>query len=83
MESRRKRSLSITTLACRESKHQGKQTFLQTDQINFKEKLVASFLAANISLHKWNHPAIESVLSFETATQASVAHSGSQKENQT
>ena len=38
------------------SKSQSKQTFLQLDQVNFKEQVVSSFLAADISLHKLNHP---------------------------
>ena len=37
------------------SKSQSKQTFLQLDQVNFKEQVVSSFLAADIPLHKLNH----------------------------
>ena len=37
------------------SKSQSKQTFLQLDQVNFKEQVVSSFLAAYIPLHKLNH----------------------------
>ena len=40
------------------SKSQSKQTFLQPDQINFKEQVVSSFLAADIPLHKLNHPSV-------------------------
>ena len=42
-------------------KSQGKQTFLQFDQINFKKKVVSSFLTAYIPLHKLNHPSLNSV----------------------
>ena len=62
------------------SKSQTKQTFLQLDQVNFKEELVSSFLAADIPLHKLNHPSLKSlfaimgtVLPLETAAQACVA----------
>ena len=33
------------------SKSQSKQTFLQLDQVNFKEQVVSSFFAADIPLH--------------------------------
>ena len=38
------------------SKSQSKQTFLHFDQVNFKEQVVSSSLAADIPLHKLNHP---------------------------
>ena len=34
------------------SKSQSKQTFLQVDQVNFKEQVIFSFLAADIPFHK-------------------------------
>ena len=43
------------------SKSQSKQTFLQLDQVNFKEQVVSSFLAADIRLHKLNHPSLKSL----------------------
>ena len=43
------------------SKSQSKQTFLQLDQVNFKEQVVSSFLAADIPLHKLNHPSLKSL----------------------
>ena len=71
------------------SKSQSKQTFLQLDQVNFKEQVVSSFLAADIPLHKLNHPSLKSlfatlgkVLSSETAVRACVANLASQKEEQ-
>ena len=71
------------------SKFQSKQTFLQLDQVNFKEQVVSSFLAADISLHKLNHPSLKSLfatigkeLPSETAAQACVAKLASQKEKQ-
>ena len=72
------------------SKSQSKQTFLQLDQVNFKEQVVSSsFLAADIPLHKLNHPSLKSmfatmgkVSSSETATRACVAKLASQKEEQ-
>ena len=39
-----------------ESHRKSKQTFLQLDQVNFKKQVVSSFLAADIPLHKLNHP---------------------------
>ena len=69
------------------SKSQRKQTFLQLDQENFKEQVVSSSLAADIPLHKLNHPSLKSlfatmgkVLSSETAARACVAKLASQKE---
>ena len=71
------------------SKSQSKQTFLQLDQVNFKKQVVSSFLAADISLHKLNHPSLKSlfatmgkVLPSETAARACVAKLASQKEEQ-
>ena len=71
------------------SKSQSKQTFLQLDQVNFKEQVVSSFLAADIPLHKLNHPSLKSlfatmgkVLPSETAVRACVAKLASQKEEQ-
>ena len=69
------------------SKSQSKQTFLQLDQVNFKEQVVSSFLVADIPLHKLNHPSLKSlfvamgkVLPSETAAWACVAKLASQKE---
>ena len=69
------------------SKSQSKQIFLQLDQVNFKEQVVSSFLAADISLHKLKHPSLKSlfatmrkVLLSETAARACVAKFASQKE---
>ena len=42
------------------SKSQSKQTFLHFNQVNFKEQ-VSSFLAADIPLHKLNHPSLKSL----------------------
>ena len=69
------------------SSSQGKQTYIQLDRANFKEKVVSSFLAEDIPLHKLNHSALKSLfvamgkpLPFETAARASVAQLASQKE---
>ena len=66
-----------------------KQTFLQLDQVNFEGQVVSSFLAADIPLHKLNHPSLKSlfatirkVLPTETAARACVAKLASQKEEQ-
>ena len=71
------------------SKSQSKQTFLQLDQVNFKEQVVSSFLAADIPFHKLNHSSLKSlfatmgkVLPSETAARACVAKLASQKEEQ-
>ena len=48
------------------SKSQSKQTFLQLDQVNFKEQVVSSFLAADIPLYKLNYPSLKSL--FATVT---------------
>ena len=67
------------------SKSQSKQTLLKLDQVNFKEQVVSSFLAADISLHKLNHSSLKSlfatmekVLPSETC----VTKLASQKEEQ-
>ena len=71
------------------SKSQSKQTFLQLDEVNFKEQVVSSFLAADIPLHKLNNPFLKSlfatigkVLPSETAARACVAKLAFQKEEQ-
>ena len=71
------------------SKSQSNQTFLQLDQVNFKEQVVSSFLAADIPLHKLNHPSLKSlfatmgkVLPSEPSALACVAKLASQKEKQ-
>ena len=71
------------------SKSQSKQTFLQPDQVNFKEQVVSSFLTACIPLHKLNHPFLKSlfatmgkVLPSETAARACVAKLASQNKEQ-
>ena len=86
MESHRKSKQHQRKLETK-SKSQSKQTFLQLDQVNFKEQVVSSFLAADIPLHKLNHPSLKSlfatmgkVLPSETAARAYVAKLASQKE---
>ena len=71
------------------SKSQSKQTFLHFEQVNFKEQVVSSFLAADIPFHKLNHPSLKSlfarmekVLPSETTARACVAKLASQKEEQ-
>ena len=71
------------------SKSQSKQTFLHFDQVNFKEQVVSSLLAADIPLHKLNHPSLKSlfarmekVLPSETAARACVAKLASKKDEQ-
>ena len=56
------------------------------DQVNFKEQVVSSFLAADIPFHTLNHPSLKSlfarmgkVLPSETAARACVAKLASQK----
>ena len=73
----------------KKSKSQSKQTFLQLDQVNFKEQVVSSFLTAVIPLHILNHPSLKSlfarmrkVLPSETAARACVDKLTSQKEEQ-
>ena len=88
MESHRKSKLHQAKLETK-SKSQSKQTFLHFDPVNFKEQVVSSFLAADIPLHKPNHPSLKSlfarmekVLPSETAARACVAKLASQKEEQ-
>ena len=88
MESHRKSKQHQGKLETK-SKSQSKQTFLHFDQVNFKEQVVSSFLAADIPLHKLNHPSLKSrfarmgkVLPSETAARACVAKLASQKEEQ-
>ena len=71
------------------SKSQSKQTFLQLDQVKFKEQVVSSFLAADIPLHKLNQLSLKSlfatvgkVLFSETAARICVAKLASQKKEQ-
>ena len=71
------------------SKSQSRQTFLQLDQVHFKEQVVSSFLAADIPLHKLNHPFLKSlfatmgkVVPSETEPRACVAKLASRKEEQ-
>ena len=71
------------------SKSLRKHTFLHFDQVNFKEQVVSSFLAADITLHKLNYLFLKSlfarmgkVLPSETAARACVAKLASQKEEQ-
>ena len=73
----------------KKSKSQNKKTFLQLDQVNFKEQVVSSFLAADIPLHKLNYPSLKSlfatmgkVLPSKTAAWPCVAKLASQKEEQ-
>ena len=88
VESHRKSKQHQRKLETR-SESQSKQTFLQLDQVNFKEQAVSSFLAADIPLHKLNHPSLKSlfatmgkVLPSKTAARACVAKLASQKEEQ-
>ena len=71
------------------SNSQSKQSFLQLDQVNFKEQVVSSFLVVDIPLHKLSHPSlkslfttIEKVLPLETAARACVAKLAFQKQKQ-
>ena len=71
------------------SKSSSKQTFLQLDQVTFKEQVISSFLAADITLHELNYPSLESlfatmvkVLSSETAARTCVAKLASRNEEQ-
>ena len=43
------------------SKSQSRHTFLHFDQVNFKEQVVSSFLAADIPVHKLSHPSLKSL----------------------
>ena len=65
------------------SKPQSKQTFLQLDQVNFKEQVVSSFLATDVPLHKLNYPFLKSLFAtMETPARACVAKFACQKEEQ-
>ena len=71
------------------SKSQSKQTFLQLNQVNFKEQVVSSFLAADILLHKLNHLSLKSlfttmgkVLPLEITARGCVAKLAFQKNEQ-
>ena len=88
VESHRKRKQHQGKLETK-SKSQSKQTFLHFDQVNFKEQVVFSFLAADIPLHKLNHPSFKSlfarirkILPSDTAARACVAKLASQKKKQ-
>ena len=88
MESHRKSKQHQRKLETK-SKSQSKQTFSQLDQANFREQVVSSFLAADIPLHKLNHPSLKSlfatmgkVLPSETAARACIAKLASQQEEQ-
>ena len=88
VESHRKTKQHQTKLEMK-SKSQSKQTFLQLDQVNFKEQIVSSFLAADIPLQKLNHPSLKSlfatmgkVLPSETAARTCFAKLASQKKEQ-
>ena len=65
-----------------ENEFQSKQTYLQLDQVNFKKQVVSSFIAADILLHKQNHPplnflfaTIGKVVTSEIAAQAALLSS--------
>ena len=86
MESHRKSKLhqakSVTTSSCLD-----KQTYIQLNRANFKEKVVSLFSAADIPLHKLNHLAVKSLfvamgkpLPSETEARVSVAELAFQKE---
>ena len=71
------------------SQSQSKQTFSQLNQVNFKEQVIFSFLAADIPLQKLNHPSLKSlfatmgkVLPSETTARPYVAKIASQKDEQ-
>ena len=69
------------------SRSQSKQTFLHFDQVNFKEQVVSSFLAADIPLHKLNHPSLKSLFArmgkvLPSETVARVVKLASQKKEQ-
>ena len=88
VESHRKSNQHQSKLETK-NKSQSKQTFLQLDQVNFKEQVVSSFLDADIPLHKLNHLSLKSlfatmgkVLPSETAARACVAKLASPKEEQ-
>ena len=86
LESHRKRKQQQRKLETK-SKSQSKQTFLQLDQVKFKEQVVSSFVGADIPLHKLNLSSLKSlfatmgkVLPSETAARACVAKLASQNE---
>ena len=86
MEIHRKSKLHQAKLVTTSS-FQGEQTYIQLHRTNFKEKVVSSFLATDIPLHKLNYPAAKSLfvairkpLPSETAARARVAQLASQKE---
>ena len=88
VESHRKRMQHQRKLETK-VKSQSKQTFLQLDQVNFKEQVVSSFLAADIPLNKLNHSSLKplfatmgKVLPSETAARPCVAKLASRKEEQ-
>ena len=71
------------------SKSQSKQTFLQLDQVNFKEQIVSAFYAADIPLHKLNYrslkslfAAMEKLLPSKTTARSCVAKLAFQIEKQ-
>ena len=71
------------------SKSQSKQTFLQLDQVNFKEQVVSSFIAADIPLHTPSNPSLKAlfatmgiVLPWETTGQACVTKLAFEKEKE-
>ena len=84
------KKISINKLNCREKADlQGKQIFLEPDQLNFKEKFVSPHLAADIPLHKLNHPDLKylfatmgKLLLSQIEAGASDAQSALQKQNQ-
>ena len=67
-----------------------RQTYIErTTTLNHTEKVVSTFLSADIPLHKFNHPALKSLFSSsenglpsETAARASVAKLARQKEDE-
>ena len=88
MESHRKSNQNHGKLDTK-CKSQSKQTFLHFDQVNFKEQVVSSLLAADIPLQKRNHPSLKflfarmgKVLPSKTAARACFAKLASQKEKQ-
>ena len=69
------------------SKSKSMQTFLQLNEVSFKEQVVSLFSAAEIPLHKLKHPSLKSlfatlgkVLHSRTASRACVPKLASQKE---
>ena len=60
MEIHRKSKLHQAKLVTTSS-FQGEQTYIQLHRTNFKEKVVSSFLATDIPLHKLNYPAAKSL----------------------